>query len=113
MIEWKRVPWPLWLFSAALLVEAILLEVGVHGPVLPRIIFPFVMFAWLFFLLRGVRWVWIATVGASTLGLVSDLVLGSLDLLGAVWSLLGLLFLLLPITRRYVFSRGAAVGGET
>lgn len=39
MIDWKRVPWPLWIYSVAMLLAASLLEVNVHGPVSARVLF--------------------------------------------------------------------------
>lgn len=109
MIEWKRVPWPLWIYSAVTLVTAMSLEFGVHGPVSARLLFAAIMLVWLYFLLKGVRWVWIVTIGIYVLGLV-DLISGSLTWRGAALGLVGLLLLLLPATRRY-FSRDAAAVG--
>lgn len=110
MIEWKQVPWPLWVYSAATLLGAVLIEVQALGPVSAKMLYPFVMFAWLYFLLKGVRWVWIFTVGIYILGLVPYLISGSLKWQGAALSLIGLLLLLLPVTRRYFSSDTAAAG---
>jgi len=110
MIDWKRVPWPLWIYSVAMLLAAVLLEVKVHGPVSARVLFAVIMLMWLYFLLKGVRWVWIVTIGIYVLGVVPDLVSGSLTWQGVVLSLIGLMLLLLPITRRYFSSPTAAVG---
>jgi membrane protein insertase Oxa1/YidC/SpoIIIJ len=110
MIEWKRVPWPLWAYSVAVLLAAILIEVKVHGPVPAKVLFAAVMLAWLYFLLKGVRWVWIVTIGIYVLVLVPDLISGSLTWSGVALSLIGLMLLLLPMTRRYFSTRAAAVG---
>lgn len=104
--EWKRVPWPLWVYSAVVVAEATWLEVGLHGPVLPRVIFPFVMLAWLFFLLKGVRWVWIVAVGLSILAFVPDVISGSLGWQGVALGLVSPVLLLLPVTRRYFVDHG-------
>jgi hypothetical protein len=106
MIEWKRVPWPLWLYSVALLLAVISTEVKVHGPVPAKALFAAVMFVWLYFLLKGVRWVWVVTIGVYALGLVMYLIPGSFTLQGVGLSLVGLLLLLLPDTRRH-FSEDA------
>ncbi len=106
MSDWGKVPWSLWVFAALALVPAILIEVEVHGRVPSKVFFPFVMFAWLFFLLKGVRWVWIATVAVTVLGVVPDLIAGSLtwqEVMGGVISV----GLLLPVTRRYFASNPA------
>lgn len=110
VIEWKRVPWPLWIYSVALLLAAILLEAKVHGPVLARLLFAIIMLTWIYFLLKGVRQVWIVTIGIYVLGLVPDLISGSFTWQGVVLALIGLMLLLLPVTRRY-FSRQTAVAG--
>lgn len=104
--EWKRVPWPLWVYSALVVAEATWLEVGLHGPVLPRVIFPFVIFAWLFFLLKGVRWIWIVAVGLSILAFVPDVISGSLGWQGVALGLVSPVLLLLPVTRRYFVNHG-------
>ena len=111
MSNWRRVPWPLWIYSVAMLLAAISLEVKVHGPVLARVLFAFIMFVWLYFLLKGVRWVWMVTIGIYVLGVVPDLISGSLTWQGAVLSLFGLMLLLLPVTRRYFSSSPTAAMG--
>jgi hypothetical protein len=104
MIEWRRVPLPLWIYSVVMLLGAILIEVKAHGPSLAKALYPVVVLAWLYFLLKGVRWVWVVTVGIYALGLIPYLISGSLNWQGIALTLLGLLLLLLPVTRRY-FSR--------
>lgn len=110
MIDWKRVPWPLWAYSVAMLLAAISIEVEAHGPIPAKVLFVAVMLAWLYFLLKGVRWVWIVTIGIYVLGLVPDLISGSLTWQGIALSLIGLMLLLLPVTRRHFSSHTAAVG---
>ena len=97
-------PWPLWVYSAVTLLSMILVEVEAHGPIPLKTLSPFVMLAWLYFLLKGVRWVWIVTVGIYVLGLIPDLISGSLRWRGIALGLIGLLLLLLPVTRRYFSS---------
>jgi hypothetical protein len=112
VIEWERVkqvPWPLWIFSIATFLAAISIEITANGPVLAKMLFVAVMLAWLYFLLKGVRWVWIVTIGIYVLGLVPDLIAGSLVWQGLSLGLIGLMLLLLPVTRRY-FSRHSVLG---
>ena len=66
------------------------------------------MFAWLFFLLKGVRWVWIATLAVAVLGFVPDLIAGSLTWRGVMGGASSIGLLLLPGTRRY-FAREPVV----
>jgi hypothetical protein len=71
------------------------------------VLYPIIMFAWLFFLLKGVGWVWIATLTVSVLGFVPGLVAGSFTLQGIVGGAIGIGLLLLPVTRRYFVSDAA------
>jgi hypothetical protein len=91
-------------FSALALVPAILIEVEVRGPIAVKVLYPFIVFAWLFFLLKGVRWVWIATLAVTVLGLVPDLIAGSLTWQGVMGGAITIGLLLLPATRRYFAS---------
>lgn len=110
MIEWRGVPWPLWAYSAIMLSGAISIEIESHGPIGAKALYPLFMLAWLYFLVKGVRWVWIVTVGIYVLGLIGYLAWGPLKWQGVTLTLLGILLLMLPVTRRY-FSRQTAVVG--
>jgi membrane-bound ClpP family serine protease len=101
MIELKQVPWPLWAYSAVMLLGVIEVEARAHAPILAMVLYLLVVFAWIYLLLRGVRWVWIATVGLYVLGLIMYLIADSINWEGIALSLIGLLLLLLPATRRY------------
>lgn len=109
MIEWAKVPWSLWAFAALTVASAILIETMVSGQVPSKVLFPLVMFAYLFFLLKGVRWVWIVTLGLSVLGFAGDLISGSLTWHGIALGLIGPALLLLPVTRRYFASEPLAM----
>jgi hypothetical protein len=110
VIRWGKVPWPLWVFAALALAPAILIEIEIHGQVPSKVLFSFVMLAWLFFLLKGVRWVWIATLAVTVLGLVPDLISGSLTWQEVAGGAISVGLLLLPVTRRYFASEPAVVG---
>lgn len=101
-------PWSLWLFVAINIVGAILIEIEISGQIPSKVLFPFVMFAWLFFLLKGVRWVWIATTGLAILGFAVDLISGSPTWHGTILGLIGPVLLLLPVTRSYFANDGEA-----
>jgi hypothetical protein len=45
MIEWRRVPWPLWVYSAVTLLGTILIEVLAHGPIAAKVLYPILMLA--------------------------------------------------------------------
>jgi hypothetical protein len=66
---------------------------------------------WIYFLLAGVQWLWIATVAFGVLGVALDPILGTTTLYGLASSLVGLVLLLLPATRRY-FGRGDAAAAN-
>jgi hypothetical protein len=101
MIEWRRVPWPLWIYSASLLLGGVLFEVKAHGPIVAKALLAAVMLGWLYFLLKGMRWVWIMTVGIYVLAIVVDLTSGSLEWHGLALSIASPILLLLPVTRQY------------
>jgi len=92
-----------------MLLATILIEIKIHGPVSAKVLFAIVTLAWLYVLLKGVRWVWMVTIGIYALGLVPDLFSGSLTWQGVALSLSGLVLLLLPVTRRYFSRHTAAV----
>lgn len=107
VVEWGKVPWTLWayaLLTAGGIVQFLLLRVDDTRPVLIVGTIALVI-AWTFFLLKGVRWVWIGTLIVSALGLLDTVILGP----RVWWSLLlyavpfGLL--LAPTTRRYFTTR--------
>lgn len=110
MIEWRRVPWSLWVYSAVSLTGMILVEIKASAPILGTVLFVAVILAWLYFLFRGVRWVWIVAVGIYGVGLILDLVSTPLQWGGVAVSLIGLVLLLLPVTRRYFSSHRATAG---
>jgi hypothetical protein len=110
VIEWGKVPWTLWIFAVTIIVVVVLFEVHVSGPALAKALFSILMFGWLFFLLKGVRWVWIMTIGIYVIGLLVELV-GSATWHGVILSLISLALLLLPVTRRYFSSEPEAASG--
>jgi hypothetical protein len=104
VIAWRRVPWTLWAF-AVLTVGGLVVVVAssaadTHLKALA--FYVLVTASWLYFLLKGVRWLWIVTVGVELVGLLFDLVTGSGTWLGISSGLVGLVLMLLPATRRYV-----------
>jgi membrane protein implicated in regulation of membrane protease activity len=110
MIEWKQIPWSLWAYSAIILLGTIVIEVKAHGPIPAKVLFTAVMLAWLYFLLKGMRWLWIVTIGIYVVGLILDVISGSLEWQGLALSVVSLMLLLLPATRRY-FSRHTPAAG--
>jgi hypothetical protein len=107
MIAWREVPWTLWAFAVLTVAGVIVVLSRASGdaPVTALIIYVILIFAWLYFLLRGVRWVWMITVGVGLVGLLFDLITGSGTWLGVSSGLLGLVLMVLPATRRYVGAR--------
>jgi hypothetical protein len=105
--SWRQVPWTLWAFAVLTVAGLIVVLARASGnaPVAALIIYVVLTCAWLYFLLRGVRWVWMVTVGVGLVGLLFDLITGSGTWLGISSGLVGLLLLVLPATRRYVGAR--------
>lgn len=112
MIEWRQVPWTLWVIAAAMLWSAARIELGVHQPVLAMVLYPAVVLGWIYSLFRGVRWVWLVTIAVYVLGFGLDLVSGSIQLWAWTISLIEFALLLLPITRHHFEKhRATAVDG--
>ncbi len=63
---------------------------------------PLLMLVWVYFLLRGLRWLWFFTL-ATSLVIILGIVLGSVTWEGYVESVLGAILLLMPGTRQYFF----------
>jgi hypothetical protein len=107
VIAWRRVPWTLWAFAVLTVAGLIVVLARASGdaPVAVLIIYAVLILAWLYFLFRGVRWVWMLTVGVGLVGLLYDLITGSGTWLGVSSGLVALLLMLLPPTRRYVSAR--------
>jgi hypothetical protein len=99
VIDWRRVPLSLWAICALLLFEALAITVAVSGPVILVALTVPVALTWCFFLLKGVRWLWFATVLVSVLA-VPGAVFGPASW-RIVLTLIGLLLLLLSSTRAY------------
>lgn len=109
MIEWRRVPWPLWAYALLTIGESLIVVfMTVSTPIAPLIFFIALMFVWTYFVLRGVRWLWIVTIAVNALGLAINLATGGGTLRGDLVGLISLALLLLPATRRF-FGRGEAV----
>lgn len=107
VIEWQRVPLSLWAVCALLLIEALAIAFTASAPMVLVVVTIPVALVWCFFLLRGVRLLWFATLLVSVLAILGAL-LGSVS-----WHIgltcMGLLLLLLPSTRIY-FSIGDPMG---
>jgi hypothetical protein len=109
VIDWRRVPWTLWVWAIGILVAEVALVVVViqhsgTAHVVTLILTVALVSAWPYFLFRGVRGLWIATVGLDVLFLVIDLATGSGTWYGALGGLFQLGLLLLPVTRRFFAS---------
>ena len=107
MIAWRQVPWTLWAFAVLTVAGLVVVLVRVPGDAHVKTLTLYVIItaAWLYFLLKGVWWVWIATVGVGLVGTLFDLITGSWTWLGMTSGLVGLVLMLLPATRRYVGAR--------
>jgi hypothetical protein len=109
MIEWGRVPWSLWAYVLMTTVGIILVVVRASGstPAAPLVFAIVMILAWDFFLLRALRWLWIATVVLFALVLVLDLATRTGTWYGDSAGAVELGLLLLPASRRF-FGIGAA-----
>jgi hypothetical protein len=102
VIEWARVPWTLWVYTVFTFGETLRVLLGLNStPVLALVFYVAFMLAWVFFLLRGIRWVWIASLVVLVLGTLSIVAFGPRTWLGALSGLITFGLLLAPPTRHY------------
>lgn len=108
VIEWRKVPWSLWLYVLGSFAAPAWLVTHVSGPPAALVLFSAIVLAWGLALLKGVRWLWIATVAIGALSLISNLLTGPRTWYGIAGGVIGLGLLLLTPTRRYFASRPLA-----
>lgn len=101
MIDWKKLPASLWLLVLLMSIGTASVEVSAHGPLPAKVILAAIILAWIYLLLRGVRWIWILTVVLYIFSLLNE----GLSNPGEWWTLvigfIGLILLMLPGTRRH------------
>lgn len=99
--RWYQAPLPLWAFVVLTTGDAIVPVATASGPVAPWIFLVAFILAWNYFLLRGLRWLWIATIVGFAFFTGVDLFTGTATWYGTLLGLIELGFLLLPPTRRF------------
>jgi hypothetical protein len=112
VIDWEAIPWSLWAYvgcavvNVGILVARSLSSTSVHHPA--RIVISSVVVGVLvnYFLLRGVWWLWVATVIFLAGGLLLDVALGTILWWALVLAVVQIALLLSPTTRRF-FGREA------
>jgi hypothetical protein len=104
VIPRRQVPWTLWAFAVLTVAGVIVVLAGSSVDAHAEVFVFYVLFTavWLYFLLKGVWWVWMFTVGVGLVGVAFDLITGTGTWLGISSGLVGLALLVLPATRRYV-----------
>jgi hypothetical protein len=101
VIAWRRVPWSLGLYILWTVGLSGWLVFHVSGPIAARVLFSAIVLTWAFFMLNGVRWLWIATVAVSVLSFVVSLITDPQTWYSIVGGAISIGLLLLPATRRY------------
>lgn len=99
--RWSEVPWSLWAFVVLTTGDVIVPVATASGPVALWIFLVAFILAWTYFLLRAVRWLWIATIVVFACFTVIDLLNGTATWYGTLLGLIELGLLLLPPTRRF------------
>ena len=105
-IDWERVPWTLWAYAAISIANLVALLARLHN-YRPAIYAAIFLIAWDYFLLRGVRWLWIVTAAFLALALAFDLATARGSWWGDGIAIVDLILLLLPPTRRFYDDRPA------
>lgn len=113
MIDWRRVPWTLWLWALLLLAGTVQIEIAAAIHVKLRVFVVLFVLGWIYLLFRGIRNVWIGTLALFVFSvpveLVTDLASNhSPNALGWAISLVQFALLVLPVTRRF-FARSVAL----
>lgn len=107
-IDAARVPWSLWTYVAIMGISLVVLLTR-SIPVKTAIVAVFFLAAWAYFLLRGVRWLWVATIVYLAAFFFFDLITASGSWFGDGTGLVQLALLILPATRRFFASEGDPV----
>lgn len=107
MIEWGKVPWSLWAYVVLTTGGIVVVVLTASVPVAPSIFAIALFLVWNFFLLRAVRWLWVATIVVGALELAFSLGTGAGTWYGYLLGLIDLGLLLLPVTRRFFGTREA------
>jgi hypothetical protein len=100
-IRWRQVPWSLWAYVVLTIVGIVRTVFTFSGPVALLLFAALFILVWDYFLLRGVRWLWVATIVVFVFYSVIDLLNGTGTWFGEVLGLIELALLLLPPTRRF------------
>ncbi len=108
MIDRRRVPWSLGLYILWTVGLSGWVVFHVSGPITAQMLFSAIVLTWAFFMLNGVRWLWIATVAVSVLSFVVSLITDPQTWYSIVGGAISIGLLLLPGTRRY-FASGPAL----
>lgn len=99
--RWSEVPWSLWAFVALTTGDVIVPLATSSGPVGPWIFLVAFTLAWNYFMLRALRWLWIATIVVFAVFTGIDLITSTATWFGTLLGLIELALLLLPPTRRF------------
>jgi len=100
-IEVDAVPWSLWVWVALLAVATVHLFARVPSPARTVIFGIALLGAWAYFLLRGVRWLWMVTIAYLAIFIVIDLATGDGTWWGDGIGVIQLGLLLIAPTRRF------------
>jgi hypothetical protein len=102
VVEWGKAPWTLQAYVVIALASTAIIAIVVPStPVPPRLFFVALMTATCFFLLRGVRWLWLLVIAFIPIGFALGLIEGNTRWYGIALGIMDLVLLLHPATRRF------------
>jgi hypothetical protein len=102
VVEWGKAPWTLRAYVVISLAAVIVVAIVVPStPVTPRLFFVALQVVVCFFLLRGVRWLWLLMIALIVLGFIPEVIEGNLRWYGILQDIAALVFLLHPATREF------------
>jgi hypothetical protein len=102
VVEWGKAPWTLRSYVVIALAGAVVIAIVVSStPVALRLFLVAFEVVVCFFLLRGVRWLWLVTIAFILLWFVQGVIEGNLRWYGIAQGIVALVFLLHPATRKF------------
>jgi hypothetical protein len=100
--EWGKAPWTLRAYVVIALASAVIVAIVVSStPVAPRLFLVALTAVTCFFLLRGVRWLWLLVLAFIPIGFALGLIEGNTRWYGIALGIVDLVLLLHPATRQF------------
>jgi hypothetical protein len=104
VVNWEKAPWSLRAYVILSLASSLIVAIVASSPILPRVFLVGFTIVICFFLLKGVRWLWILSIAFIPLGFAMAVAQGNVRWYSVALGVVDLILLIHPDTRR-VFRR--------